>query len=585
MEENSAAKDGGKEYGMDKNNMRHMGEISMEGSALSKLNEDTQDFEASQERTLLKILQDNQNTVYGRRYGFAGIRSAKEYRKKVPVTVYSDYEELIRRMLAGEKQVTSAYPLRYCVVSSGTTGKNKYIPVADTGISLYERYVFQCAGDVICEYYQKNGRKLSKEELTARVFRLNEVRCGRLENGCKTLMMSNAVYQRRLEEGTFDFHTFTSPEQVLFPRYEMDMNYLKLRYALADKQVTGIEGVYVHQVLNILHYLEQNWERLTQDIADGIIHKDIQVPQEVRSQLEPGLVPMPERAAKLREEFERGFDTPVVPRIWKNIRYVMAVSGDVFDAYMKKLRRYIGTTPYHYLLYGASEGIFAAAAGIDYPGQYIFAPELGYCEFLPEGTENPRDVCGVQNLEIGKRYELIHTGYAGLYRHRMGDVLEVTGFYNSAPMVKFCYRRAQEVNLAGEKMDQETLSHAVRDFAAAYGMEIENFCVYPDTDKIPAEYVLLLESPQAGHADMPGLEAAETIDRLLRKHNIDYDDCRRLKEIGPSSVYFLKNGTTKLHMEYLRKRGMDVSQYKPVRVIDTPEKKEFFFGNILDGRS
>lgn len=115
-------------------------------------------------------------------------------------------------------------------------------------------------------------------------------------------------------------------------------------------------------------------------------------------------------------------------------------------------------------------------------------------------------------MEIGKRYELIHTGYVGLYRHRMGDVLE---------------------------------------------------------------------APQSGRPDIPEQEAAQTMDQMLRRYNIDYDDCRRLKEIWPVRVHFLKNGTTNLHMESLRLQGMDVSQYKPVRIIDTPEKKAFFFGQIL----
>ena len=128
----------------------------------------------------------------------------------------------------------------------------------------------------------------------------------------------------------------------------------------------------------------------------------------------------------------------------------------------------------------------------------------------------------------------------------MGDVLEVTGFYNSAPM-------------------------AVRDFSKIYQIEIPNFCVYPDTDKIPAGYILLLEAPQSGRPDIPEQEAAQTMDQMLRRYNIDYDDCRRLKEIWPVRVHFLKNGTTNLHM----------SQYKPVRIIDTPEKKAFFFGQIL----
>lgn len=79
-----------------------------------KLENDTRDFPASQEETLLKILRDNQDTEYGKRYDFAHIHSAEEYRKKVPITTYEDYRESIGRMLEkGEKNVTMAYPIRY----------------------------------------------------------------------------------------------------------------------------------------------------------------------------------------------------------------------------------------------------------------------------------------------------------------------------------------------------------------------------------------------------------------------------------------------------------------------------------------
>ncbi len=162
------------------------------------------------------------------------------------------------------------------------------------------------------------------------------------------------------------------------------------------------------------------------------------------------------------------------------------------------------------------------------PGQYVFAPELGYFEFLPQDEGASTQVCDIKSLELGKKYEMIHTGYAGLYRYRMSDILEVTGFYNSAPVIKFCYRREHCVNVAGEKMDMEKISNAVKEFSQIYDTAIEHFCVYPQTDKIPAEYMLLLEVPQAGKPNVSEKEAAETMDRLLRQQNMDYDDCRRL---------------------------------------------------------
>ncbi len=43
------------------------------------------------EKLLLRILEQNKDTEYGRKYGFANIHSIEEYQKKVPVSVYDDY--------------------------------------------------------------------------------------------------------------------------------------------------------------------------------------------------------------------------------------------------------------------------------------------------------------------------------------------------------------------------------------------------------------------------------------------------------------------------------------------------------------
>lgn len=367
--------------------------------------------------------------------------------------------------------------------------------------------------------------------------------------------MSSAVFERAREQGVFDYDKYTSPEEILFPSCHMDMNYLKLRFALACGEVTSTQGVYIHQILNIMSYLEQNWEPLVNDIEKGTIRDGIALPEDIRAKLERRITPMPERAAQLRKEFEAGFDKPIAPRIWKKLCFVMAISGSVFEPYMKKLRRYIGDTPYHYFIYAASEGFFGTAYEIN-SDTYILAPRAGFYEFLPlddeEETEGIMKAVDASQVKQGEKYELVYTGFSGLYRYRMGDVLEVIGFHKKAPLVKFRYRRKQCVNVAGEKMDIQSIVQAVEIFAEQYHIHVQEFSVYQDMDCMPGRYVFFIETPskvEAGDYD----KASEMLDRLLCRQSMDYEDCRDLGEIGA-----------------------ETGQYKPIRLLDTQARYSFF---------
>jgi hypothetical protein len=52
------------------------------------------------------------------------------------------------------------------------------------------------------------------------------------------------------------------------------------------------------------------------------------------------------------------------------------------------------------------------------------------------------------------------------------------------------------------------------------------------------------------------------------------------KKISENQVCFLKKGTYDDYREVLRKRGANLNQVKPIKVIDTDEKRDFFFDHI-----
>lgn len=83
-----------------------------------------------QERILLRLMKKNRTTEYGRKNGFAGVRSVADYQSTVPLTYYEDYDEYIQRMLKGEKHLITNSLFRRYAGSSGSTGKAKIVPLS-----------------------------------------------------------------------------------------------------------------------------------------------------------------------------------------------------------------------------------------------------------------------------------------------------------------------------------------------------------------------------------------------------------------------------------------------------------------------
>ena len=80
-----------------------------------------------QSDVLFTILNDNKDTEYGKKYGFADIHSIEEYQERVPVSPWSHFDPYVDRMLLGEQNILTVYPFDHFTTTSGTSGKPKHI--------------------------------------------------------------------------------------------------------------------------------------------------------------------------------------------------------------------------------------------------------------------------------------------------------------------------------------------------------------------------------------------------------------------------------------------------------------------------
>jgi hypothetical protein len=133
------------------------------------------------------------------------------------------------------------------------------------------------------------------------------------------------------------------------------------------------------------------------------------------------------------------------------------------------------------------------------------------------------DIRLAAELEVGKRYQVIITTGGGLYRYDTEDLVDVIGFRERCPLLRFAGRAAHVSDHFGEKLNEvfvrERLTVALAEVPHAFAM------LACDGDG----YVLYVESDASANV----LEAAALSLELLLRESHHYDQCRLLGQLQP----------------------------------------------------
>ena len=319
------------------------------------------------------------------------------------------------------------------------------------------------------------------------------------------------------------------------------------------------------------------------DIEHGTLNPDV-CEEHSRPAILPYIKPHPKRAAELRKIFEEGFDKPIVPRIWPKMAWVCAIGTGGFASYTEKFKKLAGEgVAIDYFVFAASEGMFAACIQMNDP-QFMPLTDSCYFEFLPaDAPEDCNDTLTLEQLEVGKEYEIIITNQCGFYRYRIKDVIRVLGFHNKSPMITFAYRKSQLVNVAAEKTTEEHLNEAMKRFGKAVGTDINDYALYVDTESDLARYVLLVEPDTPIPIDKDG-KYGKLMEKILCEVNPEYQAVVDCGDLDVPLVLIQQQQTHMLWREMKLHKGSSANQVKPVRVLDVPMKQKFFFGLLEDGQ-
>ena len=527
------------------------------------------------EELLFKILKTNKNCEYGQKYDFENIKTIEEYRKKVPITQFADYEEYVTRMIENnEDNIVTSLPLVGYAQSSGSVGKRKFVPLTQPEVNIYTKYTVTRMLALADKYHKKkNGKHLKPGRGIFTCPAFDQF----LPNG---LPCSNVADVAARQLGFVYPYILTVPFKKLFNSEEADSKYMNFRLGLEDPNLLYMFGIFFMNFTDLLKYLENNWDTIVNDIETGTISDLACASEKTKERLDKILKPNPKRAAELRKEFNKGFNSTIMKRIWPNLSVMCGIGTASFVPFTKIARGYTKGIPYDFSIYGASEGLYAAVDETEGKKMLLLVDSC-YYEFIPVDDDDSNDneiVFSLDELEVGKEYEIVITNQSGLYRYKCGDVIKVVGYKNECPYVMFSYRKGQLLNLTGEKTTEEHMAEVVNKVKKKSGCNITNWSVYTNYDSYPYNYVLLLENKDKKDLKEYSKYANDQLKKINPRFMVFYNE----KELGDLQIENLKFGTQEeWRKKQVKEKGTAITQYKPVRILDTEEKKEFFLSKIV----
>ena len=541
------------------NNCKFLYIAAIQGGGIvkSKFDNYTKNPRKVNEGVLLKIINSNIKTEIGGKYKFKKINSIQTFKNNFPLTDYSFYEDYIRRMGEGEKKVLLSKDIEYFGHTSGTTGKQKLIPVTKNSRKIASKYMAFYINKVCYDSFKENwsyGRgilisDIVKTSTTKSGIPICSATSGGM-NGIRHILP----------------YLYTSPIEVMRVKDKEAALYLHLLFALEESRLMYISGVFISSVLDFFRVLEDKHQSLVRDIRKGRINHKLNIDEKTRIALNKLLSPNASRADKLEEEFNKGFKG-IAKRVWPNLLYIATVTGANFSIYDDKVNYYTDSLPVYSPSYAATEAMMGINPYVN-KIRYVIIPDTAFYEFIPieKGEDNINNTLNLDELEIRKEYEIVITNYAGLYRYRMGDVIKVVGFYNNCPEVEFMYRKNQVLNMVAEKTNEEHLTDSIRQTMKKLNINLVDYTTEPDNSITPGRYIFYFEFKNKVTKNQINL-LENTLDKELRKSNLAYDRARNNNKLGRVKVVTLLPNTFNLVKESLFKKGISKNQIKIPRVI------------------
>jgi hypothetical protein len=469
------------------------------------------DPERAQISCLRAVLDSARGTIFGGDSGLSPEMALDEFRAAVPVRTYAEQGSYFNRVALGEPNVLTRHAVKQLLVTSGTTGPAKYLPVT----SVWEKRV-SLAQEMWRLGLVKDREAITRGKVLTLVSPAIE---GHLPSGLAFGSNTGRMHARQPWMVRLRYPAPPAVHELSDPMVRL---YCTLRFAL-QHSVSSITTANPSTILLMARKLEEWSEFLAKDLTEGTLCHG------PAAQLDPSL----------HRVFGRKTKKCVPPKSWKmaqvwDLASIHCWKGGAASFFLDQFDEALGgEVPVREVGITASEGYFALPLSDDDPGGVAW---LG--AHLMEFVDTAGKARWAWEVEEGKTYRLIISTTAGLYRYDLGDLVEVVGWAGALPRLRFVRKAEAMLNMTGEKVTQDQVLAAAKIVFGSnslVGLTARMEAVNPPRVELAVEWL------KGQAVDRPGL--INEFDRALRKENVEYDSKRKSERLGLPIIQCLASGT------------------------------------------
>ncbi|MDR0642063.1 MAG: GH3 auxin-responsive promoter family protein [Treponema sp.] len=541
---------------------------------LAELRKSSKDARKSQEKVLRSFLENSKNTVYGKEHNFSGVLEApgqdifEVFRKNVPVNDYENLRPYVDRHKNGEADVLFPGKPKMYGTTSGTTKEPKWIPITER----YYQEVYKKSNQTWFYTLIKNKPKVFYGKTLSIVGKAIE---GAAPDG--TLYGSiSGISQRDIPHFMEVVHT--APADVFHITDYKARYYAIMRMAI-EQDVTLIITANSSTLVEMQTNANEFFDEYVQDIESGTLSRRLSIPDEIRKALESRLKPNPERAEELRQMKVR-YGSVLPKHYWPRMQIVNVWMCGNATIYLEKIRdSFPSHTVFHEFSYFSTEckaGLVLKSNTLD----TVPSGHMIYFEFIHESETEQKDpkIYQLWDLKKGELYCPVVTTSAGLYRYNMMDLVEVTGFYNQYPLIKFVQKVNGTVSLTGEKLHERQFIEAVRLCSQEMGLPITFLVGFANPEK--SNYRFYYEFADQTISMHRAEEFTKAVDMRLREFNIEYEAKRSSSRVkAPDTSLLVKDSFEQFKAACIEKGYRD-GQFK-LNLLMLDEKRQEMFEKLV----
>ena len=417
-----------------------------------------------QEELLMNLIRASENTVVGKQYEFASIKSYNTFADRIPISTYEDVEPFIEQTRQGEQNILWSTPIKWFAKSSGTTNaKSKFIPVSNEAL---EDCHYKGSKDLLCLYLNNNE--------DSQMFIGKSLRLG----GSSQIYENNNTFFGDLSailiENMPIWAEFSStPSSRVSLMSEWETKITAIIEESRNENVTSFAGV-------------PSWMLVLMN--------------------------------KVLEETGKGN----LLEIWPNLE-VYFHGGVSFEPYREQYKKILPSSSFkYYEIYNASEGFFAIQ-DLNNSSDLLLMLDYGiFYEFIPMsvfGTSEEKAI-RLYDVEIDVNYAILISTNAGLWRYLVGDTVRFTSL--SPFRIRVTGRTKHHINVFGEELMVENTDRAISKASQLTNSEVVDYTVAPifmqGKEKGAHEWMIEFKSKPSNIN-----EFQKILDETLQSLNSDYE--------------------------------------------------------------